>query len=478
MTSPTQAILNFFNRRPVRPQKTEGAPGTPVFGGFIMENEKSSELTREERYRTFSEILTNVSIVGLGTRYFLNLCAKASWTFEPADDSDEAKIFADLTEEMLTEDPSTSWARIVRRSAMYRFYGFSIQEWTATRRPDGLLTFSDIAPRPQSTIDRWDVATDGAVLGVEQCNPQNQTRLYIPRGKMLYIVDDTLSDSPEGLGLFRHCVPPARRLERYEQLEGFGFETDLRGVPIGRVPYTELNDMVERGEISAAQAANLANPVETFVEKHIRKPDLGLIVDSAVFQTTDDAQRPSAQRQYDVELLKGSQTSLTDMARAIERLNREIARLLGIEAILLGEGDSGSFSLSRDKTQQFSLQVDGTLQEQADAVKRDLINVLFDLNGWPKDMMPEPVPEPVNHKDVEQVAAALRDMASAGATITAKDPVVNDVRNMLGVKRLSKEEAQETIDANKQQPAAGSRPGGQGAGEAALRSSGRQKGET
>ena len=61
-----------------------------------------------------------------------------------------------------------SWARIVRRAAMYRFYGFSIQEWTAKRRPDGLLTLADVAPRSQMTIERWDMLTDGSIQGVVQ----------------------------------------------------------------------------------------------------------------------------------------------------------------------------------------------------------------------------------------------------------------------------------------------------------------------
>ena len=119
---------------------------------------------------------------------------------------------------------------------MYRFYGFSIQEWTARRRDDGFLTFADIAPRSQRTIERWDVDEAGQVLGALQRSPQTQEEIYLPREKLLYIVDDTLNDSPEGLGLFRHLVAPSRRLKRYEQLEGFGFETDLRGIPIGRSP--------------------------------------------------------------------------------------------------------------------------------------------------------------------------------------------------------------------------------------------------
>ena len=195
------------------------------------EAEKDPELaSRSERYRRYSDILANVSIVAAGTRFFLNLVAKASWSFA-ASEEDASGEFAERAEAMLTDDPLTPWHRIVRRSAMYRFYGFSIQEWTARRRDDGFLTFADIAPRAQRTIERWDVEDTGRVLGALQRSPQTQEEIYLPREKLLYIVDDTFNDSPEGLGLFRHLAAPARRLKRYEQLEGFGFETDLRGIP-------------------------------------------------------------------------------------------------------------------------------------------------------------------------------------------------------------------------------------------------------
>ena len=251
---PLEALGAFFTRqKKVAPTDTAGAPGTAVYGGVIQVEEKNANLaSRDERYKTYSELLANTSIVAAGTRYFLNLVAKAEWGFTPSDKDTDGK-FAELAEELLTEDPRTPWHRIVRRAAMYRFYGFSVQEWTARRRDDGTLTFADVAPRAQATISKWDLMDDGAVLGVVQTSPQTMEDLYIPRQKCLYIVDDTLSDSPEGLGLFRHLVASSHRLARYEQLEGFGFETDLRGIPIGRAPFTDLAAAVKAGEITDAQ---------------------------------------------------------------------------------------------------------------------------------------------------------------------------------------------------------------------------------
>ena len=44
------------------------------------------------------------------------------------------------------------------------------------------------------------------------------------------------------------------------------------------------------------------------------------------------------------------------------------------------------------------------------------------LNGWPVEMMPELTVEAVEYRDVKQIAATLRDMATAGAILDPADP--------------------------------------------------------
>ena len=219
-------IMDFFGRmlrKPAKPMSWDGAPGFSIYGGLVDTKERDKQLaSHDERHRTYGSLLRNTSIVAASVRYYLNLVAKSEWSFEPSE-ADTTGEYAEKLEEILTSDPRTPWHRIVRRSAMYRFYGFSVQEWRAKRREDGTITFADIRPRPQATIERWDVDEEGEVIGMVQTRPQDRQYLYIPRSKALYIVDDSLDDSPEGLGLFRHMVSPAERLSRYEQLEGFGY---------------------------------------------------------------------------------------------------------------------------------------------------------------------------------------------------------------------------------------------------------------
>ena len=448
MASLVDPFLSRLRSRRAAPTKTLGTHGVAIFGGYVAEGEKSKDLaSHDARYRTYSEILADTSIVSAGVRYFLNLAAKAHWTFTPAEADTDGK-YAVLAEAMLTKDPLTPWHRIVRRLAMYRFYGFAILEWTAKRRDDGLLTFADVEPRAQRTIQRWDVDETGKVLGALQRSPQTQREIYLPREKIIYLVDDSLNDSPEGLGLFRHLVASAKRLQRYEQLEGFGFETDLRGIPILRAPFSELGDKVAAGTMTEEERKAIEEPMQEFVRAHIKTPNIAMLLDSAPYEASDDAAKPSNVKKWDVDLMRGSATSFKENAAAIERLNRELARVLGVEQLLLGSGSTGSYALSKDKTSSFRLLVDGALQEIGKTVEKDLLETLWRLNGWLPEMLPEIVVESVRAQDIEQIAAALRDLAAAGAPMMPDDPAIAEIRALLGLSVPEDPTGSAELDAN------------------------------
>ncbi|MCH9664663.1 MAG: hypothetical protein K0U41_02305 [Gammaproteobacteria bacterium] len=433
-------IIRPFRRTTVPPTETVGRPGTAIYSGYIQPIEKDAKLIGREKYRTYSEILANTSIAAAGVRYFLNLASRVSWKVAPAEingviTSDSQRL-ADTVEFMMG-DMETPWHRVVRRAAMYRFLGFSMQEWTAKRNADGTTGFLDVAARPQVTIERWDTRETGEVAGVIQRSRQFHDEIYIPRSKLIYVVDDTLTDSPEGLGLFRHIVEPVKRLQRFEQLESFGFETDLRGVPVGKVPFAELEKAVLSGDLTVEEKDAKIAGLMNFIKNHIKNPQLGILLDSITYQSLDEAGTPSTVPQWDVDLLRGTATgsSQQDVATAIERLNREIARVLGIEGLLLGETNHGSMALSSDKSHNFALIIDSTLTELTESFSKDFLNPLWTLNGWPEDLKPTFKTDAVQYRDIRQVTGALRDLAMSGIPLTPDDPAVTDLRDLMGISK-------------------------------------------
>ncbi len=413
------------------PTATLGVGSAQVFGGYINSNEKSAKLRGQQKYITYSDMLANTSIVAAGTRLFLNLISKAEWKWESPDDNN-AEIEDKL--DMIKDKCNTPWYRVVRRTAMFRFYGFGFQEWTAKVLKDGTVGYLDVQPRPQFTIERWnlDFAT-GLVESIVQRSPQDGREILLPRQKLIYAVDDSISDSPEGLGIFRHIIDSAKRLADYEKLEGVGFETDLRGVPIGRMPLQRLQQQVNIGNLTKEDMATYKTAMESFLQNHVKGIQTSLLLDSSVYTSSDEAESPSGSKMYDMELLQGSSNSQDAVAKSIERLNYEIARVLGAEGLLVGSGSTGTQALSKDKSTNLYLLVDSTLKELGEIYEKDYLDPLFMMNGWDEDKKPKMKTESIQFRDVEQITAALRDMSTAGAVLAPDDPAINELRDLIGL---------------------------------------------
>lgn len=444
-------LSGFGGKKPptVSPFAEAGVSGTAIFGGYVENIERDFKLYGAERYRTAADLLANVSIIAAGIRFFLNLSAAPSWSVEAAEDlgdgesSDAAKKAADFMEEVL-ESPATSWARIVRRSGMYRFHGFGIQEWTARKRADGMVVLADIESRPQHTIEKWVPAPDGTILGVQQRSPQTGELLWIPRSKYVYLVDDTLTDSPEGMGLFRHLVEPGERIKKYLKLEGQGYERDLRGIPLGRAPIDEINKAVAAGTMTTEDGEKLLSSIRRFVRMQVKQEDTGLVMDSTPYKgITADGNTVSTTMKWGVELLTGSATGFTDIGKAIDRLNHDMARILGVEGLLLGEsGGGGNRALGEDKSRNLYLAVNGTVGDLREAIERDVRDPIWALNGLPDEIKPKLKTEDVAFKDVVAISTMLANMATAGAILQPDDPAIDDMRDLAGISRQPEPDAE------------------------------------
>lgn len=367
------------------------------------------------------------------------MIAKAGWTVEPALDSGaEGERIAEAIEAAMY-DLRRPWHRVVRAAAMYKLQGYSWLEWITKKRADGTIGFFDCEPRSQSTVERWDVDEAGDVLGVWQRSPQTAREHYIPRAKSIYVVDDTVSFSPEGAGILRHVAPVAARLQAYERLEGIGFETDLRGIPVGRIPYSVLDEMVESGVIDRSKADEIASTLEQFVTDHIRSKATGVVLDSMVYRDLGESQAPSGQRLWDLDLLRGGSSSQDAVANAINRLVRGIARLLSSEGLLLGETGAGSLAMSLDKSASFASLVDGVNVEIAEVLEQDFVGPLMRMNGWNEELTPTLRTSKLQHRDVTVIAETLERISRSGAPLGPEDTdTVNVVRDLLGLPHVEK----------------------------------------
>lgn len=418
--------------------ETMGHPGFQVYGGYLSTKELSPELTGQKKWENYADIVSNTSIVAAGLRQYLNLIARSEWTVTPALDngdksSDAAKEAADFFEECIY-GMQTSWGRAMRKAANFAFWGFGIQEWTGKKREDGRFGLLDLEARPPFTIEQWDTDPTGTVIGVGQRSPQTGELLFIPRHRMLYLVDDALTDSPDGLGLLRQMVEPAKRLQQYLKIEGWGFERDLRGIPVGRAPIQALNKAVQDGLITKEKADAMIAGLTNLVQMQAKSYNTGAVLDSQPYVSKlDSGNQVTNVKQWDIELLTGQSNSLDALYKSIDRVQREMARILGVEHLMLGDMGGGSRALGQDKSRNFYMQVEGVLGDMAEGVEKDIVGAVWRMNGLPDELRPTLTTESVQFKDVEQIATVLKDMALAGAVLAPDDPAIDDLRALLGV---------------------------------------------
>lgn len=438
MANVFQSLFRGSNVKPksTSPTKEVGTAGYAIYSGVITSNERNPKLSYEKKWETWSDIIANTSIVSAGLRYWQNLLARPEWTVSPAydlgdDSSDEAKAYAEFVEECIA-NLYTGWSRQVKRASAYRYYGFYAGEWTAHRREDGRFGIKDIEPRPQHTIERWDVDERGSVLALVQRSPQTNEYIPIPRNRLVYIVDDALTDSPEGLGVLRQLTEPAERLKEYLRLEGMGFERDLRGIPVGYAPLGEILQAVKDGDLTQEEATQKIQFLKDFVSMENKSKNTSMVMPSDRYETIDDSgKKVTGERKYDLELLSVNASGLTELGNAIQRLNEEMARIMGVEGLLLGSGSSGSRSLGEDKSRNLYLQADATLQDLKEAFERDFIGAIWRLNGFPEDMRPSLEVESVQPKDIEQMGRFLTDV-SKHVILDRDDAAIREAFQMAG----------------------------------------------
>lgn len=431
-------LFGFGAAPTASPGKPSGGDGVVAYGGYLATPEQNSKLVGQRKWTTYANAI-NMAIVATGVRYRCDLLAGTKWSAVPNEFGGEgARRGAEIVERgLLNARMDHPWNAVVRKASLYKLYGFSLHEWMAAPSGiDGAWTFTEIAHRPQYTIDRWNKPSEQASWdAVGQLTPAGN-RYVIPRGRLFYCVDTLLTDLPDGVGLLRHVAQLVDQLTALEAIEGSAFETDIRGTPIGRAPFRDLRREAEGrtgatpAQIDAEVNARTA-PIRTFLQNLIKSPDHPqyLYLDSGTY-TGADPNVISAIKRYEVEILKGDGKGLTELDVAIRRKQLEVARVLGIEFAMLGGGDTGSWALSADKTSLFATSLQTTLSEMAGFATRDLARPLVALNGLdPDTCTPTLVAQPISTEAIVDTCKALQMLSLAA--LAPGDPAINIIRERL-----------------------------------------------
>lgn len=403
--------------------KEIGRVGQRRYGGIFYE-EFLSELRGRKGAEVFTEMSNNDETIGAILFAIEMLVRQASWNVEPGGSTAKDREAAEFVKSCM-DDMQQTWIDTISEILSFLTYGWSFHEIVYKRRmgrtkdnrtsskyDDGLIGWMKLPIRSQETLYQWEYDDQDNLIGMTQMPPPDFGLITIPMNKAMLFRTRSRKDNPEGRSILRTAYRSWYFKRRIQEIEGIGIERDLAGLPVITTP--EGMDIWDKDDedINAIRAG-----LEAMVKNIRRDSTEGLVLP---FGYTFELTSTGGSRQFDTNSI-------------IARYDTKISQTVLADFIQLGHESVGSFALSSDKTNLFSMAICAFLDIICQTFNSQGIPALIDING---DHFAGVTDYPrLTHGDIEDVdlatvATFIKDMTSIGVIIP--DESLEDYVRQLG----------------------------------------------
>jgi hypothetical protein len=408
-----------------------GTSGLRAYGGYVQE-EAERDLRGLNGSRIYREMADNDPIVGAVLFAITMLIRQVEWRVQATDDSPEAEGAKQFVEEVM-HDMSVSWNSVITEVCSMFTYGYAPMEIIWKRRlgsdstdPTGRSVYNDrkigirsLSLRAQNTIPKWEMdKDDGSIVGIWQ-QPYDRGMVCIPIEKLLLFRTSEERNNPEGRSVLRNAYRPWFFKKRIEEVEAIGLERDLAGLPIAYIPSNYLMQGADKLD------RQVAEEYKRLIRSIKRDTHEGLVLPS-----TRDS---SGNLMFEIKLLSTGGSRQFDTSKVIERYNKAIATSVLADFIFLGQGATGSFALSSNKTEIFATAVGAYTKGIAEVFNRHLLPRLWKLNGMDHEVMPSLVPGDLEKPDLTALGEFVSKLTASGATLFPDRELENHLRQAAGL---------------------------------------------
>lgn len=403
--------------------KEIGRVGQRRYGGIFYE-EFLSELRGRKGAEVFTEMSNNDETIGAILFAIEMLVRQASWNVEPGGSTAKDREAAEFVKSCM-DDMQQTWIDTISEILSFLTYGWSFHEIVYKRRmgrtkdnrtsskyDDGLIGWMKLPIRSQETLYQWEYDDQDNLIGMTQMPPPDFGLITIPMNKAMLFRTRSRKDNPEGRSILRTAYRSWYFKRRIQEIEGIGIERDLAGLPVITTP--EGMDIWDKDDEDM-------NAIRTGLEamvKNIRRDSTeGLVLP---FGYTFELTSTGGSRQFDTNSI-------------IARYDTKISQTVLADFIQLGHESVGSFALSSDKTNLFSIAICAFLDIICQTFNSQGIPALIDING---DHFAGVTDYPrLTHGDIEDVdlatvATFIKDITSIGVIIP--DESLEDYVRQLG----------------------------------------------
>lgn len=413
-----------------------GISGDNTHNGQIRADEFLPELRGKRAIRKYREMRDNDSTIGAVMYATEQVLRDVDIKVKPANDTPAAKREAEFVESVFKDMDHTLDDHISEALSSLTF-GFAWFEVVYKRRngptarsdkarskySDGRIGVRKIASRAPWTISKFDVdQKTGDVLGIYQDGSGFGNTNYIPTRKSLYYRTTAINNDPAGRSILRNAYTSYEYLNNLQNIEAIAVERELAGIPVARIPAEYLSP-----DATSGQAQFVGNLQQ--ILRDVKFNEQGYIVlPSDTYPDKDGS--PTNQRLVDVELMSSNGTRNIDIDPIVRRYQHDIARSVLSEFLMLGGGNTGSYALSKSKTDLFLRALESYIQAIVDVLNKQLVERLWELNGLDYDLMPTIVAGDVAPHDLREIAAFLRNLNGANIDVSTHPEVIQDLMDI------------------------------------------------
>lgn len=402
-----------------------GRIGQKRYGGTFYE-EFLRELRGKKGIETYREMAENDDTIGAILFAVEMLIRQASWNVEPGGDTPKDKEAAEFVEQCM-HDMQDTWTDTISEILSFLTYGWSFHEIVYKRRMgktrdqktrskynDGLIGWRKLPIRAQETLYQWEYDDEDNLIAMTQLPPPNYGLITIPMDKAMLFRTKSRKGNPEGRSILRNAYRSWYFKRRIQEYEGIGIERDLAGLPV----FTAPEDIAIWDE-DDPDMVKLRTGMEAMVQK-IRVDELAGIV------------KPHG---FEFELLNSGGSKQFDTNAIIQRYDTGMAMTVLADFIFLGHQQVGSFALSSDKTELFSMAIGAYLDTICETFNSQGIPQLIDVNGSHFDGItdyPKLAHGDIENADIQKLAAYIKDMTGVGILVP-DDGLEDYVREAAGL---------------------------------------------
>ena len=217
--------------------------------------------------------------------------------------------------------------------------------------------------------------------------------------KAMLFRTESVKDNPEGRSILRNAYRSWYFKRRIQEIEAIGIERDLAGLPVIHAP-----EDLEIWDSHDPEMVKINGALIAMVKNLRRNESEGLVLPHG----------------YEAELLSTGGTRQFDTNAIINRYDTKIAQTVLADFIMLGHEKTGSFALSSDKTELFSVALGAFLDVICETFNNQGIPSLIDINGSHFDGIedyPTLAHGDVDKRDITKLSTFLKDMVGTGILI-------------------------------------------------------------